>query len=302
MTFQNVATINATAAVTTDQAILSLKMIAAKAGDLPPISAVAMQALQMTADPKISARDLQVVISRDQALAAKILRIVNCPIYCLSRTVSTISHAVAILGMDTLRSIIMAASVQNIFESGLGHGRDLAAKLLTEHSWGAALGARAIAQRSGYSNIEEALLCGLMHDIGKPVLLKNLSEQYARIFNDVYRGNTCFHEAELVTFGFSHAHVGALLADKWSFPKQLSEAIGYHHNPLSAPHYGRLACIVNLANAFMISMELGFEKNKSLMLATLPSVQFLQLDEIALRGLTAEIQAAMQQMSEIMKL
>jgi putative nucleotidyltransferase with HDIG domain len=283
---------DATIAQPTDNALSNLKLIASKTGDLPPMPAVAMKALEMTKDLKVSARDLQVVIKQDQALTARILKIVNSAMYSLRREVSTISHAVAVMGMQTIRSVIMAACVQNVFKTGMARSQDLGGKLLQDHSWGAAVAARLIAQQVRYANPEEAFLCGLMHDIGKPVLLQNLPDQYMPILSDVYRGKTTFCDAELASFGFTHAHVGALLGAKWNFPPQLPEAIGFHHEPMSAPNHSRLACIVNLANLLMISIGVGFEKNSNLELNSQPSADFLRLNKQMLEGLAEEVKKA----------
>jgi HD-like signal output (HDOD) protein len=262
---------------TSQQSLLNLKAISARAGDLPPIPAIAFQALQLTKDPNSSARQLQSVIARDQALAARILRIVNSAMYCLCREVSTISHAVAILGMETLRSVLMAAAVQQLFQGGMGR-RDLTSKLLADHSWGAAIAAGIIAKRTGYESCEEAFLCGLMHDIGKLVLKKNFAGQYLNIISDTYRGETTFCDAEMAVFGFTHAHVGALVSEKWNFPPQLSFAIGFHHKPVSAPMHTKLACIVSLSNAAMIRLEVGIQKNRGLELEKEVAAEFLKLE------------------------
>lgn len=275
-----------------DDALLNLRRIAAKTGDLPPLPATALMALRMTEDANVSARDLQSVISRDQALSARILRIVNSPLYGLRAEVSTVSHAVAILGLEKLRSIIVAATVQHMFQSSKVPGQDLATKLLADHSWGAAIAARSLAELVRYPQAEEAFLCALMHDIGKIVLLEKFESHYTDIISRVYRGEGSSHAAELAIFGFSHAHAGALLAEKWNFPPQLWEAIGHHHDPLAAPTHARLACITNLADALMIRIELGFERNKDLDLATLPAAEFLKVDGAALEGLAAELRAA----------
>jgi putative nucleotidyltransferase with HDIG domain len=284
------------ASVQTDQdQAASLSTLIAKVKDLPPIPTVVMRAMEMTLDPDVSVSKLQLLISQDQALSAKILRIVNSAMYSLRREVSTVSHAVAVLGIDTVKSVIMAASVERVFQAS----KDLGTKLMSDHSWGTALAARSIAKRIRYQNTEEALVCGLMHDIGKPVLLQNLKPRYGEIISAVYNGTASFHQQELLAFGFSHAHVGALLARKWNFPAQLSEAVGYHHSPLSAPTYKQLACIVNLANLFMISMGIGFEKNKNLELAKQPSAEFLKLTEPALSALTGEIKSVIQATSNM---
>jgi putative nucleotidyltransferase with HDIG domain len=264
-----------------------LTTLIAKVKDLPPLPSVVLRALEMTLDPEVSIRDLQAVISKDQALSAKILRIVNSAMYSLRRDVSTVSHAVSVLGVETVKSLIMAVSVERVFQSA----RDLGTKLMSDHSWGTALAARSIARRVRYENTEEALVCGLMHDLGKPVLLQNLQPSYTEIISQVYKGDSTFHQLELETFGFSHAHVGALLAKKWNFPPQLSEAVSYHHNPISAPSYRKLACIIGLANSYMIFMGIGFEVNRELDLKKLPAAEFLALDGAALDVVEAEIRA-----------
>jgi putative nucleotidyltransferase with HDIG domain len=275
--------------------VLNLTSLIAKVKDLPPMPIIIMRAMEMTLDPDASVSKLQLLISQDQALSAKILRIVNSAMYSLRREVSTVSHAVAVLGIDTVKSVIMAASVERVFQSA----KDLGTKLMSDHSWGTALAARAIARRVRYPNLEEALVSGLMHDIGKPVLLQNLRPRYSEIISAVYNGNSNFHQEELLAFGFSHAHVGALLARKWNFPPQLAEAVGYHHSPLSAPNHKQLACIVNLGNLFMISLGIGFEKNRDLSLHKQASAEHLKLNEPTLVALATEIKSVIQATSNL---
>jgi putative nucleotidyltransferase with HDIG domain len=278
-----------------------LELVASKARDLPPMPVIALKALEMSKDPKTSLRDLQAVIGKDQALSARILRIVNSAMYCLSREVSTLSHAMAILGMDTVRSILMAATIHQVYRNSFAGGKDLGSKLLADHSWGAAIAARAIALRIRYENPEEAFLCSLMHDIGKPVLLKNFPDQYTKIFGEVYKGAGTFDDAEARAFGFSHAHVGAVIAEKWKFPPQMVEAIGYHHSPLAAPRYSHLACITDLSSKVMVVMEVGFEKNKDLKLEAQPAAEFLKLSQPGLESLVTDVRSAYEDLSKAMK-
>lgn len=270
--------------------VLSLEEIAMNTGDLPALPDTAMAAMQLTDDPKASARTIQSVIAKDQALTARILKIVNSAMYCFEREVSTLSHAIAILGLGTVRSIIVAASVQQIFRPGSAPAKDLTTKLFWEHSWGAAVAAKAIAARADYAVAEEAFTCGLLHDMGKMVLLKKQSRAYQKILNDVYRGVATFCEAEHRTFGFTHAHVGALMALKWHFPAQLVEGIRYHHDFATAPSHRRLAAVTALADSMMVALELGFRKDKCLKLEDEPSAQYLGLTAPALHKMAAEVQ------------
>jgi putative nucleotidyltransferase with HDIG domain len=268
----------------------NLNDLVSKIQDLPPLPDVVAKAMEITMDPDSSVRDLQALIAKDQALSAKILRIVNSAAYGLRREVSTVSHAIAVLGMDAVSSVIMAASLEGTFQSA----KSLGARLLSDHSWGAALAARSIAKRVGYESPEEALVCGLMHDIGKPILLRNYPAHYDQIISDVYNGDQSFHEAELSLFGFSHANVGAMLAQKWNFPPQLAEGVEFHHDPLAAPNCCQLACIVNLANLFMILMGIGFEKSTIVDLAQQPASEYLNLRSTVLDALTTDIRIVVQ--------
>jgi putative nucleotidyltransferase with HDIG domain len=276
-----------------DPTMLNLSTLIAKVKDLPPLPTVVMKALELIQDPEVSIRDLQQLISQDQALSAKMLRIVNSAVYSLRREISTVSHAVDVLGIETVKSILMATSVEGVFQTST----DLGTKLMSDHSWGTAIAARAIARRVRYENPEEAMICGLMHDIGKPVLMQNYQSRYSEIVSEVYKGTTTFSEAEIIAFGFSHAHVGALLARKWNFPIQLSDAVGYHHTPMSALSHIELASIINLADLFMISMGIGVEKNPNTELDKQPASEFLKLDGAKLAEIAGEIQTAVKSMA-----
>ncbi len=273
-----------------DSTMQQLQEIARSAGDLPALPMITTTALQMTDDPRASVRDLQVLIAQDQALTARILKIVNSAMYSFAREVSTLSHAISILGLETVRSIIVGATVQQLFNSNATSGRDLTTKLFWEHSWGAAVTAKVIAARAAYSVAEEAFTCGLLHDMGKMVLLRNRSALYTEILNEVYRGTSTFCEIETRTFGFSHAHVGALLASKWRFPAQLVEGILYHHDFAAASKHRKLAAIACLADRVMAFLGVGFQKDGNTQLEKEASAEYLKLTATVLEKIIADVQ------------
>lgn len=272
----------------TNVCTIDLEEIAKHAGDLPALPNTAVTALELIGEGKASARDLQYVVSKDQALTARILKIVNSAMYCLSREVSTLSHAITILGFETVRSIIMAAAMQQ----ALHGGKDLTSQLLWEHSWAAAGAAKAIAISTGYPSPDEAFTCGLLHDMGKLVLLKNRPERYGDIVSRVYKGAASFHEAELAAFGFSHAHLGALLARRWHFPPQLVDAIHHHHD--RKPECGnlRLTAVTALANRMMIALEVGIEKDPSIRHEEEWPARYLGMTQAALKKKLEELRTS----------
>jgi len=265
----------------------SLEEIAKQVGDLPPLPAAALEAMRRLDDPNVTAERLQEAIARDQALAAQVLRIANSAMFCFQRKVSSLSHAVAILGFNALRSILIAASVQKVFYAGPGSRGTAALRPLWKHAWGAAVAARAIAQRTGYGNADEAFTSGLVHDLGKLVLLRNDPHAYGEIISSVELGGGNFYDLEMRVFGFSHAHVGALLALKWLFPAQLVAGILHHHDDDPAPEYAKLTSITHLANRMMVFLGVGFEKDGTIRLADETSAQSLDLDAAQLEDLTA---------------
>lgn len=102
--------------------VLDLTTLIEKVKDLPPPPTVVMRAMEMTLDPSIAANNLRQVIAQDQALLAKILRIVNSAMYSLRREISAVSHAVSILGLETVKSIIMANLL--MIHMGIGFEKD----------------------------------------------------------------------------------------------------------------------------------------------------------------------------------
>jgi len=282
---------------TENAAQMDLEEIVRGAGDLPAMPDIAFRAMRMCDDPQSSLRDLQFLISKDQALTARLLKIVNSAMFCFEREVSTLSHAISILGLDRVRSILVAATMNQMFPAGSAHGKDLTTKLFWEHSWGTAIAAKALASQVGYPVVEEAFTCGLLHDIGKMLILKNRRQQYQVILNDVYLGETTFCDAEMRTFGFTHAQVGAVLASKWHFPPQLAEGILYHHDFQNAPEHRRLAAVVDLANHMMKLLEIGFEKDNTLKLEKEESVRYLNLTSLALEKRIAELRTMISTLS-----
>ena len=140
-----------------------------------------------------------------------------------------------------------------------------------------------------------------MHDIGKTVLNKNVPDRYSLVLNEVYSNGATFHDAELAHFGFSHQNVGALVADRWKFPPQLCQAIGFHHSPQSAPDHPQFAGLVNLADLFSIVMEIGFQKNAGLELEKQAVSESLGLDKSTLDVLLAETRTTLSLMPDPFK-
>ncbi len=197
---------------------------------LPLLPRAASQVMSIISDPKADAARLSALIHQDQTLAGHLLRIANSPAYMPRSPIVSLQQAIAWLGLDVLSEIAFTISIQQgVFRAD---GYTEAIKHLLRHALITALVAREIARQRRH-NVESAFLCGLLHAIGKPVVLHVLSD----VQKD-WRTKLEWEPVERLMQEF-HIPVGVMIADKWSLPAQVREAITYYadysHAPTSKP-------------------------------------------------------------------
>lgn len=218
--------------MSTDSAMPEVQRLIATLGDLPSSPTVVSAVIGLTSDLNTDLRKVGQVLSADQALTAKVLRLSNSSFYGRLKTVSTINEAILILGFYTLRSMVIASSTHTLYQQ-----QDPTRYLPTlwEHSLGTAVAARLLGRKVRHPQLEEAFICGILHDIGKLVMTQKLAGEYALLRKSVKpTEDWCPHEKK--QFGFTHVDVGVVLLEKWNFPRALIEAIGLHHQePTAAP-------------------------------------------------------------------
>lgn len=226
-----------------------LEQIIMAAGDLPTIPVVATKVLQLMEDETSTAEDLARVVASDPAVAARVLKISNSSFYGAQRQIQTLPHAIMMLGFVTLKSVVVAASVKQVYQP---YG--LTEKLLWEHSFGAGLAARLIAKDLRKVNPDEAFLGGLFHDIGKQIMNFLEKDKFQELMQLCYNDDISFEKAERLLFPYSHEEAGALVIRKWNFPDQLMKAVLAHHSleldPSEEPYLVTLTNIVSLADLF----------------------------------------------------
>jgi putative nucleotidyltransferase with HDIG domain len=221
--------------------------------DLPSLSIIVMELLNSFENQDANLSTLAEKVARDQALAAKTLRLANSSFYGLSRRVTTIQQAITVLGFDCVRTLITAASMTGIFADDGSAGFDF--KLFWRQSVGTALCAKHLAGATGL-NQNYAFLCGLLHDIGKLVLVTRFPAQYRqalahRALHDCFIG-----EAERAVLGTDHCVVGRALAEAWKFPAALQRAVAAHHAP-EPSDLGELAALIHVADAVVHALDLA---------------------------------------------
>jgi putative nucleotidyltransferase with HDIG domain len=236
--------------------------------------------------PDIAIEEVSALMSRDMGMTAKILQLVNGGFFGVSRRVSNPAGAVSSLGLDTIRELVFTAGVFSPFESKrLGES---SVELFWQHSLDTALGARAIAfvENAEKNLTEDAYAAGLLHDIGKFVLVSSFDPQYDDVLELVKAQRIDLWAAERQVFGVSHAEVGAYLLELWGLPSPVVEAVSMHHSPsqVAAKSFSALTA-VHAANV-LVQEQNG-----------VPAPQ-LDLDYLAGLGLSGQLQRWRQAMRE----
>ncbi|XPV74937.1 MAG: HDOD domain-containing protein [Desulfovibrio sp.] len=219
--------------------------------DLPTLPSVLDEVTELVKSPDSTTEQVAELISRDQVLSAKVLKMVNSPIYGFPGRISSIQHALVLLGFNVMRGIIISTSVFDIMQSNM--------KGLWEHSIGCAMASSVIARQLGHEDPEEFAVAGLLHDLGKVVTALQLPELSEQIATVVKTDNLTYIEAEKKLLGFGHERINDWLAGHWGLPKQIREAMSYHHRPTSVNvRHEEIVAVVHVADFVVRLFNHGF--------------------------------------------
>ncbi|MHC5063841.1 MAG: HDOD domain-containing protein [Planctomycetota bacterium] len=220
--------------------------------ELPTIPEVLTKLNGVISDPESSADDVAKVISVDPAVSTNILRIVNSAYYGLQVRVSSVSLAISVMGFTMTRKIALKAAVFSVF------GKQSKFKVENFdpvgfwcHSIFTGVAARSLGQKSPVfesTHSEDLYVCGLLHDIGKIIMLEKAGKEYTEVLAEAAATSRPEAELEKQAFGFTHADVGSVLAIKWFLPEDLTVAIRYHHAPDQDPYHRSLSSLIHLAD------------------------------------------------------
>lgn len=192
---------------------------------LPSLPTVLVEVINSFNNQKIDLNQLTKHIGEDIALTSKILRVANSPFYGLSKQIGSLQEAIMIIGFSSLRSIVIAASLIKQFDIALPKF-DLMP--FWHHSMNTACYARVISKTVG-QNPDEAFIAGLLHDIGKLVIVVSLHDDFIKIQTLAQTENITIIEAEIRILGIDHSQIGSLVTEKWRFPSGIVQAIKNHH-------------------------------------------------------------------------
>lgn len=237
-----------------------------KLSDIPTLPVVATKVTELINDPNSSSAEIADVLKKDQVLTAKVLKLINSPYYGIPGEVTDVKRALAYLGFNTLAQLVLSISVISVFNES--NGTKFSLQGFWKHALGTAVAAEVIAKKVGYPKPEECFTCGLLHDIGKIVLLKVAPDEFTRVVSLAEAEKISFAEAERKLEVPTHGYLGEYIADKWRLPMVIRMSIRYHHTDVSQMEtilesMKQAVQIVALANQIVVKENIGYSGDAS---------------------------------------
>ncbi len=263
-------------------------------GELPASPAIVSAVMGLTSNLDTDVEQLGRVLSADQVLTAKVLKLSNSSFYGRSKGVGTLKEAILILGFYTLRSLVIASSTHSLYKRKADSPIE---QKLWEHSLATALASKIIGRKIRHPQVEEAFIVGLLHDLGKLILSQKLSSAYQQIYEEVEANQRDFLSVEIEKLGFSHVDVAGVLFEKWNFPSFLTSAICHHHNPEDEQVQAKsgsaksisIAHITHFCDQLAKHVGCGFSDHREENLASLPLAGKAGLEQDTIDSLINEI-------------
>lgn len=262
---------------------------------LPSFPDIVHKVLQMVRDPDADFQAIAKEISKDLGLTSDILRISNSAYYHPSREIRSVHEAIVILGLKTVKDIVMVSAARGILKQPVT-GYRLEERDMWDHCIVvASLASKIAGDRKTKTPVDVAFTAGLLHDVGKVVLSQVFRKAYLQISMETKQNpNQRFTELEKKYMGYNHSEVGAILLKKWNFPSELVEAALYNYTPEKAKVNPELTNLIHVANWITLSAGIGVDAGGL--------SEHLSTDAVAALGLTdADIRAYYEDLPELLE-
>jgi putative nucleotidyltransferase with HDIG domain len=232
-----------------DEATLIEKAHPGLVDNVPALPAVVGRLNSLVRDPDCGTADIAKVLATDEGLASRVLRFANSAFYALPGRVSTIPLAITILGVNTLRNLVIGTALADMTRSLAGTRKE--ARALWDHGVDVGVWCRSLARKLGGVDPEEAFTAGLLHDIGKGIILRGMPDDRQNVRGRLLAADDT-RAFEVETCGFDHVQIGGWAAAKWRLPATLIQTVRWHHEPSGAAGQGadveRIVTVVHLSN------------------------------------------------------
>lgn len=234
---------------------LTPRYLVESVSSVPSLPVIFERLSAVTEDPRSSSRDIEAIVREDSSLAGRLLRLANSAYFGFPARVDTLSRAITLVGSRQLRDLAIATAVMEIFR-GVAPSR-VSMKSFWRHSVACGLVARILASWRRETNCEQHFVTGLVHDIGRLILLIKQGDNMAAAMDSAASSASMLYECEARRFGFDHAAVGSVLLQRRNLPEYICAAVAFHHAPERAGVHKQAAAIVHVADILVNGMACG---------------------------------------------
>ena len=217
---------------------------------MPSLSTTAAKVMKVCNSPQTSANDINRVISLDPVLTANVLKLINSAYYSLGDHVTSLTRAIIILGVNTIKNLALSTAVLGTISKAK---KTPSMDALWAHSILTGVAAKHIAMLAQVPHTlrEMYFVSGLLHDLGKIPLIQCFPKEYDKVIEASTRKNLTMNRSEKIIFGLNHTMVGRVIVKKWRLGSPIKDVILFHHHPEKAEaEHQRIVRIVALANIF----------------------------------------------------
>lgn len=222
---------------------------------LEPMPSQAARAFQLASDPRATAADFVSVVESDEVISSRIIRIANSVYFFRGTAAVDIEKAVANIGLNELRCLLSATLLKSLLK-----GRQAEREQIWANAVATGICARQLSRYTNGIGDGEAFLCGLVHDLGKLIMLQRAPDLYRKVQQKLCSGEIDSIDAEEEVFEINHIEVGKWVAESWNFPKSAIMAISLHHEPWPKDITGKVtstALLVKIADTIAHSQGIG---------------------------------------------
>jgi putative nucleotidyltransferase with HDIG domain len=285
---------------------ISADQMIGRLDELPTLPTIVQELNRIINDPMSSTSDIEDVMMKDPSLTTKVLRLANSAYYAIPGGVKSISRAIAFLGYDTVNQLVLTSSILGALK--VESKESFSLDQFWKHSIGVAMCSESIAKRIGYKVPSELFTCGLVHDIGKVVLLILEPDRFASVVQNCNQYNLTYEESENRLELPQHTQLGQLLTKKWSLPQQIQNVILFHHQKDTLKRGGasaemnQIIDVVMLANLLIHGLKFGNSGYSKIDSAPKILFERLRIEQAELPSLVKEVNSNLQAAESFLKL
>ncbi|MFN3479840.1 MAG: HDOD domain-containing protein [Thermodesulfovibrionales bacterium] len=224
----------------------TLRLLVQRIPKLPTLPSIAREILMLIDNDSLSIDRLEDVLDRDPSISSKVLGLSNSAFFRPDKPISTIRDAIFRIGFKNVKTIALSVSLLTLLKDE-GTSSVIDYQMVFRHSFSVGMVSKSLSDILRLPISEASFTSGLLHDLGILVLNAYFPNYYQKVIDDIREGNF-ITDSELKILGFTHAEIGAWLADKWNLPIAIKDVILYHHNISGAKRFLDMIAIVHISD------------------------------------------------------